>query len=142
MTPSPATFDDGTLIKLALAGQTECFSALMDRHLAAVRGRIASIVWNPSDAEDLVQDVLLKVWRHLSTYRSESSFRTWMTRVAINEVVQWYRREQRRPVCQAFGDLDTFASSVESPHLSLARVEATRTVRRAAGPTSRWRMES
>ena len=131
MTPSIATFEDSTLIKLALAGQAECFTALMDRHLAPIKRRIGSTAPNAADADDILQEVLLKVWRHLSTFRSESSFRTWMTRVAMNEVLQSYRRKRRNPLCQAPGDLDAFASHVESPHQSFARLEATKTVRRA-----------
>jgi RNA polymerase sigma-70 factor (ECF subfamily) len=131
-TTSPlATFEDSTLIKLALAGQTECFSVLMDRHSAAVRRRIGSMVRNATDVEDLLQEVLLKVWCHLSTFRSESSFRTWMIRVAINEVLQSYRREQRWRWSQTPGDLDTLASPYESPLQSLARVEVTHAVRSA-----------
>ncbi len=87
MTPL-AAHEDCTLVKLALAGQVECFSVLMDRHLAVVRRRIRSLVRNVADVDDLLQEVLLKVWRHLLTFRSESSFRTWTTRVAINEALQ------------------------------------------------------
>jgi RNA polymerase sigma-70 factor (ECF subfamily) len=81
MTPSIATFEDNTLIELTLAGQAECFTILMDRHLAAVKRHIGSTAPNATDVEDILQEVLLKVWRHLSTFRSESSFRTWMTRL-------------------------------------------------------------
>ena len=129
--PPFATFEDCALIKLALAGQTECFTVLTNRHLPAVRKSICSIVPNTTDADDLLQEVLLKVWRHLSTFRSESTFRTWMTRVAINEAMQSYRREQRRPVCHAFGDFDTFASPNESPLQSLTRAETSQVVRKA-----------
>ena len=131
MTRQLARFEDSTLIKLALEGQTECFAVLIDRHLIAVRKRIASMVGNATDAEDLLQEVLLKVWRHLSTFRSESSFRTWMTRVAINEALQFYRRERCRPTCQPIGGLDAFVSQSESPHQSFARVHATQAVRNA-----------
>ncbi len=48
------------------------------------------MVGNTADADDLLQETLLKVWHHLPTFRSESSFRTWMTRVAINAVLQAY----------------------------------------------------
>jgi RNA polymerase sigma-70 factor (ECF subfamily) len=126
-----ATFEDNALIKLVLAGQTECFTVLMDRHLATIRRRIGSMVRNAADADDLLQEVLLKVWRHLATFRSESSFRTWMTRVAINEALQSFRREQRSPLCQAFGDFDTFASPSELPLQSLTRAETARIVRKA-----------
>ncbi len=131
VTPTFATFEDSALIKLALAGQAECFAVLMDRHLFAIRRRISSMVQNPADAEDVLQEVSLKVWRRLSTFRSESSFRTWMTRVAINEALQSFRQEQRRPLCQALENLESVASSDESPYQSFSRVETTRAVRRA-----------
>src|SRR5260370_12130487 len=125
MDPLLVTFEDSALIKLALAGQTECFAVLMDRHLAPIRRRIGSMVRNTTDADDLLQEVLLKVWIHLSTFRSESSFRTWMTRVAINEALQSFRRERCRPLCQSVRDLDALASHGESPHQSLSRLAVT-----------------
>jgi RNA polymerase sigma-70 factor (ECF subfamily) len=126
-----ATFEDSALIQLALAGQTECFTILANRHLPAVRRRIGPMVPNATDVDDLLQEVLLKVWRHLATFRSESTFRTWMTRVAINQALLSHRRERRRPICQTLGDFDTFASPHESPLQSLARVEMTQAIRSA-----------
>jgi RNA polymerase sigma-70 factor (ECF subfamily) len=131
MTPSLAKFEDNTLIKMALAGQTECFTVLMDRHLLIVKKTIYSMVRNATDADDLIQEVLLKVWRKLSTFRSEASFRTWMTRVAINEALQLYRRERYHSRCQAADDLDAFASLWDTPHQDLDRTETTQTVRKA-----------
>jgi RNA polymerase sigma-70 factor, ECF subfamily len=132
MTPPVAAVEDSALIEMALAGQGECFAILMDRHLGAVRRRIRSMARSADDEDDLVQEVQLKVWLHLSTFRSESSFRTWMTRVAINEALQAHRREQCRPPrSQELRDLDTFASTVESPYRSLARTEVTHAVRNA-----------
>jgi len=131
MVPRIATCNDATLIKLALAGESECFTVLTNRHLDAVRRRIGSMVPNHTDADDVLQEVLLKVWRNLPTFRSESTFRTWMIRVAINEVLQLYRRQQRRPVYQALGDFDTVASAGESAQQSLIRAETTRVVRSA-----------
>ena len=131
MAPPVATFEDSTLIKLALEGQAECFTVLVDRHLVAVRRRIRSMVRNAGDADDLLQEVLLKVWRRLSTFRSESSFRTWMTRVAMNEVFQLYRRQERGRLCQSFGDFNALPSHGESPLQTLARVEVTQVVRSA-----------
>jgi RNA polymerase sigma-70 factor, ECF subfamily len=131
MAPQLTTFEDSALIQLALAGETECFTVLMDRHLASVRRCIGAMVRNPTEADDILQEVLLKVWLHLSTFRSQSSFRTWLTRVAINEALQAYRRGQRRPICRAPGDFDTFASPNESPLQSFARAETTQFVRKA-----------
>lgn len=131
MTQSLATFEDDTLIKMALDGQTECFAILMDRHLFAVKRQIASRVSNPTDTDDLVQEVLFKVWRRLSTFRFEASFRTWMTRVAINETLQSYRRQKYHSCCQQVDNLDELASAFESPHQSLTRAETSRTVQNA-----------
>jgi len=140
MQPPLATFEDRALIDLALAGHTECFAALMDRHLAAVRRHIGSMVRNTTDADDLLQDVSLKVWRRLSTFRAESSFRTWMTRVAVNEALQAYRRGQRTPLLGASGNLDDLVSPSESPHQSLARAETTQAVHTAvAGLPEKYR---
>jgi RNA polymerase sigma-70 factor, ECF subfamily len=130
MTSAPSTFEDSTLIKLALRGQVECFAALRDRHIVAVRRRISSMLRNTHDVDDLLQEVFLKAWCHLSTFRSESTFRTWIIRVATNEVLQSYRREKRRSLSQDL-DLDILPCGGDSPHESVARSETTRTVRRA-----------
>src|SRR5580658_8153801 len=131
MNPPLATYEDSTLIKLALRGQAECFAALMDRHSVAVRRRITSLVRNPADTDDLFQEVALKVWLHLSTFRSESSFRTWVTRVATNEALQSYRRQQRKPLCRPLGDHEAIASPRESTDRSFARKETIQAVRLA-----------
>lgn len=124
MNPPLATYEDSTLIKLALRGQSECFTALMDRHSVAVRRRITSLVRNPADTDDLFQEVALKVWLHLATFRSESSFRTWVTRIATNEALQSYRRQQRRPLCRPLGDHESLACPSEPADRSFARGEA------------------
>ena len=126
-----AMLDEATLIKKALAGETECFGILMDLHLVALKKCIGSMVRNGTDADDLLQNVLLKVWRRLSTFRSESSFRTWMTRVAINEVLQTYRQEQRDPLRHVQGELDQLPAGDESPHGRLVRVESATALRGA-----------
>jgi RNA polymerase sigma-70 factor (ECF subfamily) len=122
---------DGALIKLVLAGRADCFTVLMDRHLATVRKRIGTLARNAAEAEDLLQEVLLKVWLHLSTFKSESSFRTWMTRIAINEALQSFRREQRRRIAYLSYDFDSFASPYESQCQSLANREKRQTLRSA-----------
>jgi RNA polymerase sigma-70 factor (ECF subfamily) len=103
----------------------------MDRHIAAVRRRIFAMVRSTDDTDDLLQEVQLRVWRHLSAFRSESTFRTWIIRIAINEALQSYRREKRRGVCQPLIDLNILPSRGESPHQSVVRIETAETVRRA-----------
>jgi RNA polymerase sigma-70 factor (ECF subfamily) len=131
MTGSIATFEDRTLIEMALAGQTECFSVLMRRHVSVVRSCIRSMVTNTTDVDDLVQDAFLKAWLHLSTFRFEASFRAWITRVAVNEALTSYRRQRRRPFCPAPANIEAFPSQCESPEQAFTRSEARLTVRTA-----------
>ena len=75
---------DKVLIEMAVAGRSDCFSVLVDRHLPAVRRHLRAMVPNESDQEDVLQEVLLKVWRHLADFRLECNLRTWMIKIAIN----------------------------------------------------------
>jgi RNA polymerase sigma-70 factor (ECF subfamily) len=126
-----AALQDSALIEGTLAGRSECFTVLMNRHMPAVRRRLKSMSRNTSDEDDLVQETFLKAWRHLSSFRSDASFRTWITRVATNEVLQQYRRDRRSPTGLAATGLDVCASHEESPYQALARAEARQTIRTA-----------
>src|SRR5262249_37225630 len=103
----------------------------VDRHISSVRKCVGCLVRNPSDTDDVVQEVLLKVWTRLSSFRAESTFRTWIRRVAINEALMQYRRKRSRLLPQPLEDLDRLASPSELTDQMLNRAEAVRTVRRA-----------
>ncbi len=47
------------------------------------------------DAEDLVQDILVKAYAHKDSFRGDSSMKTWLTAIASNALVDWYRRKQK-----------------------------------------------
>jgi RNA polymerase sigma-70 factor, ECF subfamily len=78
--------------------------------------------------EDLTQEVALKAWRYLSAFRAESSFRTWLTRVAINEVRQFQRCEFRAPSLREPPSPDILVSRDESPYEHFARIQKTKAV--------------
>jgi RNA polymerase sigma-70 factor (ECF subfamily) len=121
---------DEALIDMTLAGQNGCFDVLMDRHLGTVRKRVHAMIRDFAQAEDVVQEVQLKTWTHLSSFRADSSFRTWITRIAINESLQSHRRAKAQHRCDG-ANLDQFAASGESPLTCYARREMAGTVRRA-----------
>jgi RNA polymerase sigma-70 factor (ECF subfamily) len=131
MIPPLAACADGVLIQMAIDGHNDCFSVLMDRHLVALKRRLRPMVSNEADLDDLVQEVLLKTWLHLATFRSESNLRTWMIRIGINQARQSYRMTQCRPVCQPLDEFAGIASPGESPHQRLLRDETTNAVRGA-----------
>jgi RNA polymerase sigma-70 factor (ECF subfamily) len=102
----------------------------MDRHMGCVRRRINGLIPSTSDAEDVAQEVQLKVWMHLSSFRSDSSFRTWTVRIAINECLQWHRGAKRRRQWDT-EELDGLTASTESAFQAYAREEAGNAVRKA-----------
>ena len=116
------TADDNALIEMTLAGHTECFDVLMDRHLAVIRRRVDSMIPNKAEAEDVLQVAQLKAWTHLSAFRGDSSFRSWITRIAVNEVFQSYRRTRMVTEWDAM-KIDRLAPSTDCPERTYARRE-------------------
>jgi RNA polymerase sigma factor (sigma-70 family) len=124
------SLDDRALIEMTLAGHSEFFDVLMDRHLCVIRKRVDSMIPNKAEAEDVFQVAQLNIWTHLSSFRFDSSFRTWITRIAINEALQSHRRTRRGRESDAM-DLDRVAASTDCPEQSYARKEMAGTIRRA-----------
>jgi RNA polymerase sigma-70 factor (ECF subfamily) len=127
--------EDRVLIERTLAGETDCFDALMKRHVSAVKRQISPMLPNPEDRDDVMQEVMFKAWRHLAGFRGECSFRTWMSRVAINEALMNYRKRMRLSSCET--DPDTLMSATESPFQTIVRRENARRVRGAVARLSR-----
>jgi RNA polymerase sigma-70 factor (ECF subfamily) len=126
---SLALFSDCDLIRLTLEGQPDCFATLMERHLGAIRRCIGFMLRGNAAADDLAQEVVLKALQFLSGFRAQSSFRTWLTRVAVNEVRQYQRRELRASRFQEVSNPDLQASRDASPYEHFVRMQGMETVR-------------
>jgi RNA polymerase sigma-70 factor (ECF subfamily) len=77
---------DGALVEAAASGSREAFDELVRRHQAAIAGLVRALTGGQGDAEDLAQEVFVRAWRSLRGFRGDSTFRTWLYRVAINVV--------------------------------------------------------
>jgi RNA polymerase sigma factor (sigma-70 family) len=78
------------------AGQDQ-FLILLDEHKKILFKIANSYCRQDSDREDLVQEMVLQLWRSFGRYDPRSRFTTWMYRVALNVAISFYRRETRRP---------------------------------------------
>ena len=87
--------DDEILIKAHLKGEPEAFEVLFKKHFANVSRLVYSIVKDETLTEDIVQDVFMLVHRYLPKFRAESSFRTWIYRITVNEAVRQGNRARR-----------------------------------------------
>lgn len=82
---SPRTGEDAEDVALAVAGDRRAFERLYRRHVARVHG-VASRLMGRDEAEEITQDVFVRAWEKLSTFRGEAAFSTWLHRVAVNLV--------------------------------------------------------
>jgi RNA polymerase sigma-70 factor (ECF subfamily) len=85
---------DTFYIEKIQAGETDYFAALLERYSQPVFSLIVKIVGNREDAEELTQDVFLKVFRSLSSFRGNSLFSTWLYRIAYNIAVSATRKKK------------------------------------------------
>ena len=77
------------------------FERLVARYVDGVYRIVSVRVDSAHDAEDLVQDIFLAVHTSMPSFQSQSRFSTWLYRIVLNHVGQFYRRRARRPEPQA-----------------------------------------
>ncbi|MGA8538798.1 MAG: sigma-70 family RNA polymerase sigma factor [Terriglobales bacterium] len=80
------------LIRRARQGDADAFETLFQTHKMRVYSLCLRMTNNVAEAEDLVQDAFLQVFRKLATFRGDSAFSTWLYRIAMNTVLMHFRR--------------------------------------------------
>ncbi|MEM6648231.1 MAG: RNA polymerase sigma factor [Bacteroidota bacterium] len=87
---------DDALVSAAQHGDTRAFGALVRQHNRAVVHVVLSIVGSEQDALDVAQEAFIRAYRKLHTFRFESAFVTWVTRIAINQALSVQKRRRWR----------------------------------------------
>jgi RNA polymerase sigma-70 factor (ECF subfamily) len=77
---------DRAFVDAAAGGSREAFDELVRRHQSAIITLARVLTGGRGDADDLAQEVFVRAWRSLGGFRGDSSFRTWLHRVAINVI--------------------------------------------------------
>jgi RNA polymerase sigma factor (sigma-70 family) len=85
--------DEAELVELAKNGDRAALEALVLRHQAWIYNIAVRMVFEPHDAEEVTQEVLIKIITRLSTFKEESKFRTWLYRIVVNHVLNMKRRK-------------------------------------------------
>ncbi len=88
--------DQHELIRRAQDGDQQAFAALYNLHKRRIYSLCLRMVHNVADAEDLMQEAFLQVYRKLHTFRGDSAFSTWLHRVAVNVVLMSLRKKPWR----------------------------------------------
>ena len=76
---------DEELVQLVCLGKRDLFAHLVGRYQRSVYHIVQGILENPADSEEVLQESFLKALQHIEDFRGEAKFRTWLTRIAINE---------------------------------------------------------
>jgi RNA polymerase sigma-70 factor (ECF subfamily) len=84
------------LVAAALSGDTRAFEALYRRLVGRIYALCLRMARDPQRAEELTQDVFVRAWERLGSFRGESRFTTWLHRLAVNVVLQAGRTAGRR----------------------------------------------
>ncbi|MFC1712843.1 sigma-70 family RNA polymerase sigma factor [Candidatus Poribacteria bacterium] len=89
--------EDGYIIQQCLDGDSAMFGFLVDKYKRSVYALAYSQVHNFHDAQDITQEVFIKVYRNLHTLRIWDNFMGWLSRTTLNTCKNWIRAESRRP---------------------------------------------
>src|SRR5215469_3850680 len=107
---------EAQLLAAALRGRTDAFEALCRPHTANLLKVAFNVTRNREDAEDALQDSLLRAYAHISGFDGRSSFSTWLTRIVINSSLM-IRRKVRNARQVSADELSE--SSENRPHLQI-----------------------
>src|SRR5262245_49746390 len=96
MVPNPFADDtapdvDRELVTQAQAGSRDALEQLITRHQRWIYNIVLRMIYHPHDAEDVTQEILIKLITKLSMFRGDSRFRTWLYRIVVNHVLNMKR---------------------------------------------------
>ncbi len=132
------SLDDQSLVEAFRAGRTDAFGVLVERYQERLYPTILRLTGSPEDAEDVLQDAFVRAFEKLDQFEGESSFYTWVYRIAVNLALSGHRRRRIRSALRlrrkptACRGADPADESTESdPSAPLERAERKRLVETA-----------
>ncbi|HET7291384.1 MAG TPA: RNA polymerase sigma factor [Vicinamibacteria bacterium] len=87
---------DGELMRRLARGERDALRPLMERHHRRVYRIALAYLRNPDDALDVVQETFVRAFEHAGRWHSGTEVGPWLTRIAVNQAIDRYRREKRR----------------------------------------------
>jgi RNA polymerase sigma-70 factor (ECF subfamily) len=118
---SNGTRDERALVDASLAGQPGAFDAIVERHRRGVYQLCFRFVGNHEDASDLAQDVFVRAFRGLRSFRAQSSLATWLYRIGVNVCLN--RLAAKTPPSEPIAERQFVDVRAESPADRMLRAE-------------------
>ncbi len=97
--------DDTELIQNVLNGNQRDFERLVEKYQSTVFRIVIGLLHNKEDAEEIVQDVFIKVYKSLSSFDAKAAFSTWLYRVTVNASLNVLRKKKRQKLWVELSDI-------------------------------------
>ena len=94
--PDPS--QEAEWIRLCQSGEGESFAPLVDAYQRRIFSIVFHLVRRRNDVEDIVQEIFMKAFVAIGSYNSQSSFGTWLSRIAVNHCYDYLRRQRSSKV--------------------------------------------
>ncbi len=94
-------------------------------HLDAVYNFALKLTANENDAEDLVQDTIVKAFRFFSSYEKGTNAKGWLFRILKNSYINNYRKESKRPARVDYDEIEPFYETIRSEQSNTTDLEST-----------------
>jgi RNA polymerase sigma-70 factor (ECF subfamily) len=91
---SAPSSEDGELVRRARGGDFKALGELFQRYVKSLRGKVTRLIGRRSDAEDIVQEVLLTATADLPRLRDPDAFRAWLHGIAVRKVYRYFRTQR------------------------------------------------
>jgi RNA polymerase sigma-70 factor (ECF subfamily) len=95
-TPRPQAHDEKRLLQGLRTGMHEAYSEFIDSYAARIYRLCYGFVQDPMEAQDLTQEVFLRILKHVGEFKGESSITTWVYRITVNVCLDRLRQQKRR----------------------------------------------
>jgi RNA polymerase sigma-70 factor (ECF subfamily) len=107
-------------VEFAVSGDTLAFERLYRRHVGRVNA-LARWLMGDDDVEDVLQEVFIRVWQKLDTFKGQAAFSTWLHRLATNVILRRRKTQRGRERRHAGSELDLeqAAAAAASPGLAV-----------------------
>lgn len=105
--------EESRLIQRASEGDAASFNSLMGMHERRMYAVALRMCGNPEDAQDCLQEAMLRVYRSIGGFKAQSSFSTWVYRITMNTCLDELRKRKNRPNTSLDGLVDAGWSPVD-----------------------------
>lgn len=109
----------------------EQFKTLMEKYQSQVFRIAMGFVHSKEDADDLTQEVFIKVYRSLSNFKGQSEFSTWLYRITVNMCINYINRNRKNRLLQSLDEIFNMASSEKTPLQQLEETERNLQIKKA-----------